>query len=516
MTFARAQCSRGDTCGCPRRSAPVQRRAIADMDAPKADSIREDRATIDAGSASTPERGAGNLAAGGLARQDVMNSAARDDGAVTDMDAPKSDSIREDRATIEAESAMTGPLSAEQARHATTRNRHTTAVYHVRPADVGTAAAPDSPAFAQAVARYQQDHSLTVHGIVGPKTARAVHERSEQQGAGTASQHGAEAGGAGHRAAEAQPRASLLQMKQTADPNSEADVPAIAAAGVAGSGQPLPHIERIQTAFGHHDVSGIVAHVGGEAGDAAENIGAAAYATGNHVAFGGPPDLHTAAHEAAHTVQQRSGKTVQLAGGVGQVGDPHEQHADKVADATVRGESAEALLDEYAGAVESSKSPATMSVQGSWHSSEHGASQAPKHGHQTSARGRRTQSEDPTAWDAEYKKTDKSFGLVFNACMGVAGLWRDKASVMSPPRPDWRDLLLDIGSLALGGILGHVGGLLSKSLEPELSATVLHMVTAVGDRQRTSLATRRRMPSTGPRNNGAKREALYRVLLATG
>jgi hypothetical protein len=40
------------------------------------------------------------------------------------------------------------------------------------------------------------------------------------------------------------------------------------------------------------------------------------YATGNHVAFKGAPNLHTAAHEAAHVVQQRGG--VQLKGGVGQ------------------------------------------------------------------------------------------------------------------------------------------------------------------------------------------------------
>lgn len=33
--------------------------------------------------------------------------------------------------------------------------------------------------------------------------------------------------------------------------------------------------------------------------------GAEAFATGNHVAFASSPSLHTAAHEAAHVVQQR-------------------------------------------------------------------------------------------------------------------------------------------------------------------------------------------------------------------
>ncbi|MEO8844312.1 MAG: toxin C-terminal domain-containing protein [Kofleriaceae bacterium] len=60
--------------------------------------------------------------------------------------------------------------------------------------------------------------------------------------------------------------------------------------------------------------------------------------------FAESPDLHTAAHEAAHVVQQQAG--VQLKGGIdGGKGDPHEEHADAVADKVVRGESAEGLLD---------------------------------------------------------------------------------------------------------------------------------------------------------------------------
>lgn len=76
-------------------------------------------------------------------------------------------------------------------------------------------------------------------------------------------------------------------------------------------------------------------------------MGATAYATGDHVVFASAPDLHTAAHEAAHTVQQKSG--VQLKRGVGEVGDAYERHADAVADRVVAGASAEALLDEMAG-----------------------------------------------------------------------------------------------------------------------------------------------------------------------
>ena len=42
---------------------------------------------------------------------------------------------------------------------------------------------------------------------------------------------------------------------------------------------------------------------GGVAADASEAIGAQAYATGNDVALESAPDLHTAAHEAAHVVR---------------------------------------------------------------------------------------------------------------------------------------------------------------------------------------------------------------------
>lgn len=126
---------------------------------------------------------------------------------------------------------------------------------------------------------------------------------------------------------------------------SGADVHALAAHGTAGSGGALPYLDQIQASFGAHDVTHVQAHTDGAASDAARGMGASAFATGNHVAFGGAPDLHTAAHEAAHVVQQRAG--VHLKGGVGEEGDVHEQHADAVADRVVRGESAEELLSAY-------------------------------------------------------------------------------------------------------------------------------------------------------------------------
>jgi hypothetical protein len=124
-----------------------------------------------------------------------------------------------------------------------------------------------------------------------------------------------------------------------------ADVHALASHGTSGSGGSLPFLDRIQASFGAHDVSHVQAHTDGAAADAARGMGATAFATGDHVAFGAAPDLHTAAHEAAHVVQQRAG--VHLKGGVGEVGDAYEQHADAVADRVVRGESAEDLLSAY-------------------------------------------------------------------------------------------------------------------------------------------------------------------------
>lgn len=126
------------------------------------------------------------------------------------------------------------------------------------------------------------------------------------------------------------------------------DVQAEAARGVSGAGQALPHMDAIQRSFGRFDVSGVTAHTDDNARSATAQIGAQAYATGDQVAFAGAnPDLHTAAHEAAHVVQQRAG--VHLAGGVGREGDPYERHADRVADAVVAGEPAEYLLSQMAG-----------------------------------------------------------------------------------------------------------------------------------------------------------------------
>ena len=153
---------------------------------------------------------------------------------------------------------------------------------------------------------------------------------------------------AGKRTLTEQLPAVQRRAEAGADGGAADDVHAAAAHGTRGPAGPLPFRDQIQRAFGRHDVSGVQAHVGGAAAEGAGAMGAQAFATGDHVAFAGAPNLHTAAHEAAHVVQQAGG--VQLAGGVGRAGDAYEQHADAVADAVVAGRSAEGLLDASTGA----------------------------------------------------------------------------------------------------------------------------------------------------------------------
>lgn len=137
--------------------------------------------------------------------------------------------------------------------------------------------------------------------------------------------------------------AAFAVQRKGGGADAGSDVHAIAEQGIAGPGGALPYGDTIQRLFGRgHDVSGIRAHTDGAAGRAAGQMGAAGFATGNDVAFAGAPDLHLAAHEAAHVIQQRAG--VQLAGGLGSADDAHERHADQVADRVVAGQSAEDLL----------------------------------------------------------------------------------------------------------------------------------------------------------------------------
>jgi Domain of unknown function (DUF4157) len=151
----------------------------------------------------------------------------------------------------------------------------------------------------------------------------------------------------GNRAVARMLDASVQRAEERPGEPSDDAVRAAAAEGVATPSVALPFLGRIQESFGRHAIGHVQAHVGAPATEAAHAMGARAYATGAHVVFAGTPELRTAAHEAAHVVQQEGG--VQLAGGIGREGDAYERHADAVADAVVAGRSAEQLLESVRG-----------------------------------------------------------------------------------------------------------------------------------------------------------------------
>jgi len=154
-------------------------------------------------------------------------------------------------------------------------------------------------------------------------TGRVLPDRPQPESDGTAVQFQATSGG-------------------TADLTAS-EVHATAAAGIRDRGEPLPHRERIQHAFGpDRDLSRVTAHVGGPASAASAQLRANAYTAGEHIAFASAPDLRLAAHEAAHVVQQRAG--VALSAGVGRSGDSYEQNADAVAERVAAGGLATDLL----------------------------------------------------------------------------------------------------------------------------------------------------------------------------
>ena len=140
------------------------------------------------------------------------------------------------------------------------------------------------------------------------------------------------------------------RLSQQRQRQQRQDTQATAVQGLQGLGKPLTHQTRIQDAFGHHDISALREHTGPEAKDALDSLGAEGFSSQGHMAFDGSPDLYTQAHEAAHGVQQAAlGSSLQLKDGVGEVGDPYEEHADAVAEKVVRGEAVEGLLDQVAG-----------------------------------------------------------------------------------------------------------------------------------------------------------------------
>ena len=137
---------------------------------------------------------------------------------------------------------------------------------------------------------------------------------------------------------------STVQLEGSDDVSAVA-IHEAARQGIRTRSTSLPHAAAIQQSFGRHDISGIQYHDGPTAAQSARAMNAAAYSTAGHVVSAGSISMHTAAHEAAHYIQQQSG--VQLKDNVGAIGDKYERHADAVANAVLQRKSAESLLDQY-------------------------------------------------------------------------------------------------------------------------------------------------------------------------
>jgi Domain of unknown function (DUF4157) len=122
-----------------------------------------------------------------------------------------------------------------------------------------------------------------------------------------------------------------------------------APAPASSSGAPLPGEvrTRFESSLGA-DLSAVRVHTGGASAEAAQAIGARAYAVGNDIHFGAgqyapadPFGVHLLAHEVAHTQQQAGGTAAPQAKlEVSAPGDACEADADRAADAMVRGEPA--------------------------------------------------------------------------------------------------------------------------------------------------------------------------------
>lgn len=183
--------------------------------------------------------------------------------------------------------------------------------------------------------------------LIESNSAKSYEESSAQprSGASTpryASTHGhsdaAEAGALG-------PSGTSSAFAGPSDQAASSDLFAsYAESGISSDAGALPHKSTVERSFGR-DLSFIRAHVGGQAATAAKMLGAQAYATGNDVAFSTPPDLHTAAHEAAHVVQQHQGVMCKGDGGMmGTESEQAERQADAIADRVVAGQSAADLF----------------------------------------------------------------------------------------------------------------------------------------------------------------------------
>lgn len=246
------------------------------------------------------------------------------------------------------------------------------------------------------------------------------------------------------------------------DPSAAHDV---ASKATAGPGGVLPHHDVVQRAFGPHDVSGIRGHTDGAAAEGSARLGAHAFATGSDVAFASAsPDLHTAAHEAAHVVQQRAG--VHLKDGLGATGDAHERQADAVADAVVRGDSAAALLGPVVTGVGSSviqRQPVAGAPPASVPSGPVDAGLGPD---TTVTRGELQESLQRVSLIGQYREL---LGMKFEAMNHAVN---STCRALEVRKPKKTSLLIEMVNLAASAAIAGAAGVVAEVLARRLSAHV--------------------------------------------
>jgi hypothetical protein len=160
----------------------------------------------------------------------------------------------------------------------------------------------------------------------------------------------------------------FLALHRAADGNgvaASADVAVARAAETSGSALPGDVRDRFESSLGA-DLSSVRVHTGSESAQAAQAVGARAYATGQDIHFAdgqyqpaSADGLHLLAHEVAHTVQQAGGATTERQHKleVSSPGDALEVEADRVADAIVSGATA-SVSSAAAGGVHRDPTPA--------------------------------------------------------------------------------------------------------------------------------------------------------------
>jgi hypothetical protein len=247
--------------------------------------------------------------------------------------------------------------------------------------------------------------------------------------------------------------------------------------GTSGPRAPFPYLDTIQRTFGRHDLSGVEAHLGPAAALGASALRAKAFTFGDAVAFGRPPTLFTAAHEAAHVVQQRARPA--LSAGIGRAGDVYERHADSVAARVAQGLSAEALLDRLppAGSLDRSQ-------PGTGHGEPALQLDSEPEGKTPAAEPEPAQPVADAGRDDERAKADSIYNKVVNAWSSLAqkqvrAIGSLYTEAQKPQKPTLaQELLISLAEAALAGALGGIGGLVAMAIEKKIASVFVSRALA--------------------------------------